>query len=403
MNNIELKAFPIQQSFLHDFVEQSKEMTDPMHPMDGMCTIKYTGKYSGYLMKVNLRSGKREGEALIMRQGNSMFMKLYYVNDEPNGEVIKYDSYGIPIMTGTLRDGKESGVFVEYNQQKEEIWRGYYKNGDRFTVLTKNASMPSFYDERTLDGELLNVTQYDISALHKNGTSYKVDKGKVISVSIYSNDVLQYVLMEFNGDKMTEYDRSGRKVYEGGYQEDSQKGYVRSGEGTEFQEDGESTLYYGHFEKGERHGKGTLYKDGVPVFIGQWDHGTQGVNEFIPTRTTVVTEEKQMGESDNLNSNPMSLNGIASDIGRDQIASTSQVESKKDVESRKKVEMTIPISTKESSYSKPVEQVSKPTVTTKPDSPVHREEVHEDHTAYNACVTCYNCFACIWNIAQLFC
>lgn len=93
---------------------------------------------------------------------------------------------------------------------------------------------------------------------------------------IYSNYVLQFVLMEFNGDKMTEYDLSGRKVYEGGYQEDSQNNYVRSGEGTEFQEDDESFLYYGHFEKGERHGKGTLYKDGVPVFIDQWNHGTQG-------------------------------------------------------------------------------------------------------------------------------
>ena len=46
---------------------------------------------------------------------------------------------------------------------------------------------------------------------------------------------MKRVVQEFDGVKMVEYDENGRKVYEGEFKGDVEKGFVREGRGKEYE------------------------------------------------------------------------------------------------------------------------------------------------------------------------
>ena len=48
------------------------------------CVVHYGDDYEKFIMKVTRVNGKREGEALIL-DGDTLYMKLEYVNDALNG------------------------------------------------------------------------------------------------------------------------------------------------------------------------------------------------------------------------------------------------------------------------------------------------------------------------------
>jgi len=51
---------------------------------------------------------------------------------------------------------------------------------------------------------------------------------------LFENGEMKRVVQEFNGGKMVEYDENGKKVYEGEYKGNVEKGFVRDGKGKEF-------------------------------------------------------------------------------------------------------------------------------------------------------------------------
>ena len=72
---------------------------------------------------------------------------------------------------------------------------------------------------------------------------------------------------------MIEYDAKGIRVYEGGFEEDMIKGFVREREGSEYGIDGKSILYVGGWKNGLREGYGSEFRGLNPVYIGEWKNG----------------------------------------------------------------------------------------------------------------------------------
>jgi len=81
------------------------------------------------------------------------------------------------------------------------------------------------------------------------------------------------VLREWKGECMIEYDVNGMRVYEGRFEGDMMKGFVREGKGKEFGVNGKSALYVGGWKNGKREGYGSEFKDCFPVYIGEWKNG----------------------------------------------------------------------------------------------------------------------------------
>ncbi|KAK8824807.1 hypothetical protein WA538_005473 [Blastocystis sp. DL] len=68
-----------------------------------------------------------------------------------------------------------------------------------------------------------------------NGMGYEKDGNGVMKRGcLFENGEMKRVVQEFDGGKMVEYDENGKKVYEGEYKGDVEKGFVREGFGKEF-------------------------------------------------------------------------------------------------------------------------------------------------------------------------
>ena len=112
----------------------------------------------------------------------------------------------------------------------------------------------------------------------KNDKCFEYEGGRLIRECEYKNGVMIRVLREWKEDLMIEYDKKGMRVYEGGFERNPKKGFVRRGKGTEYRSDGKSVLYVGHWRNGHRHGYGEEYDEkGEVIRRGRWKDGVYGV------------------------------------------------------------------------------------------------------------------------------
>ena len=82
-------------------------------------------------------------------------------------------------MKGTLVNGREIGLFKEYSDGIL-IWIGYYRDGERYSVLRKSIYMNGYYEERYVkSNELLSIAEYDEELNDMNGYCIECDDGKL--------------------------------------------------------------------------------------------------------------------------------------------------------------------------------------------------------------------------------
>ena len=90
----------------------------------------------------------------------------------------------------------------------------------------------------------------------KNDKCLEYEGGRLVREYEYNKGRMIVVLRKWKGECMIEYDVNGMRVYEGGFEGDMMKGFVREGEGSECGIDGKSTLHVSGWKNGRRHGKG---------------------------------------------------------------------------------------------------------------------------------------------------
>ena len=97
------------------------------------------------------------------------------------------------------------------------------------------------------------------------------------------------MIREFTEDGlMILFDDNGMRVYEGGFEGDMMKGFVREGEGTEYGINGKSALYVGGWKNGKREGYGSEFKGLNPVYIGEWKNGMKhGIGKELNEKEVV--------------------------------------------------------------------------------------------------------------------
>ena len=231
MSNINVRNCSSCLEFLGDYEIESVEMKNG-DELNGEAIMRLMIDDNGYRMRVEMKEGKKEGIGLIVRENGTVFMRMMFVNDECEGEVIKRNKYGRTVLKGRVSKGKEVGMWIEYDDDGNEIWRGLYRNGKRVSKLKEREGMKGFYSEINENRDLLSVSEYD-NEWRKNGKCFEYEGGRLVRECEYKNGVMMRVLREWKGDLMIEYDDNGMRVYEGGFEGDMMKGFVREGEGTE--------------------------------------------------------------------------------------------------------------------------------------------------------------------------
>ena len=272
MSNINVRNCSSCLEFLGDYEIESVEMKNG-DELNGESIMRLLIDDERYEMSVNMKNGKKEGVGLIVRKNGTLFMRMMFVNDECEGEVTKMNKYGRTVLKGRVSKGRKDGMWTEYDDNGNEKWRGFYRNGVKDLSLKEHEGMNGLWREVNVNGDLLSVSEYDEFGLLKNGKCFEYEEGRLVRECEYKNGVMMRVLREWKGDLMIEYDVNGMRVYEGGFEGDMMKGFVREGEGKEYGIDGKSALYVGGWKNGKREGYGSEFKDCFPVYIGEWKNG----------------------------------------------------------------------------------------------------------------------------------
>ena len=182
--------------------------------MNGDCIVHYSGEHSKYMMKVKLVGGKREGMAMVMNDGVP-YLRLEYCSGSLTGVVERLNSWGVVDLRGQLMNGIEDGLFVEYDRNEKVVWRGYYRNGKRYSEVVASGRVNGYYDERSVTtGLLLTIAQYDNSLHDKNGRCMEYENGEWVGEWMYENGVRKQPIREYRNGVLTLYDELGRKTME---------------------------------------------------------------------------------------------------------------------------------------------------------------------------------------------
>ena len=223
MSNINITSGSSYLEFLGDYEIESVEMKCG-DELNGEAVMKVLIDGEEYEMRVSIKEGKKEGIGLIVRKNGTLFMRMMFVNDECEGEVIKKSKFGKTVLKGTLEKGKEVGLFVEYDEDEKEVWRGFYRNGERYSAIKKCLRKSGFYEETSVSGGLLRVSQYD-DRWKRHGTCFEFKDGKIAGEYVYEHGKKDRTVREFHDDDMRMFDKNGRIVYEGIYFGDIYDGF----------------------------------------------------------------------------------------------------------------------------------------------------------------------------------
>ena len=195
-------SFLVEQQnggFLSEYVEESVER--PADGQNGDCVIHYGGQHSDCAMHVKLENGKKEGEATILKNGQK-FMRMEYKDDALTGSVERMNGSGQIVLKGNVENGMESGIFQEYNGE-ELLWKGYYRNGKRYSDMEKSSRKLGWYEERSVEKRtLLSIAKYDDEMRDKEGRCMEYKNGEWIGEWIYEKEEGDPRISQWRGDSL---------------------------------------------------------------------------------------------------------------------------------------------------------------------------------------------------------
>ena len=235
-------------SLLADFIYDPIKST---RVVEGQSTLYYTRNGEEFKLTVGCVNGKKEGDAALVNEDNTIVANLHFVDDKLNGECILRNENYYVIFRGMMKDGHKEGECHEYDNEGNEVFYGFYQNGERIPLLEENATMKGFYNEYAMQSrELKTIAEYDEKRSSKKGRCFFYKNGKLEKESWMESNVERYVVREFVNNQMIEYYENGVKKYEGDYKMIDLLDIRREGEGIEYNASGEMT-YKGAFVDGE--------------------------------------------------------------------------------------------------------------------------------------------------------
>ena len=251
--NIELSSMACNKRFFDDYELESVEMDNGSGEECVKGIEHYCKDGKKYSVEARYKNGKKEGEAILFDVNHVAIANLVFVDNELNGEcVIRNDEY-VVIFRGRYVNGVKEGECYEYDESGNEIFHGVYRNGIRQKLLEELKNRESFYCEYSIsDLSMISVSQYCSDLSKKNGICYVLKNGVVERECIMKNGVEERVIRLFEGDRMKEMDEEGRIVYEGGFDGDYIRGFIRCGNGREIDRRGK-VLYEGEWRENKRY------------------------------------------------------------------------------------------------------------------------------------------------------
>ncbi|KAK8830749.1 hypothetical protein WA577_001466, partial [Blastocystis sp. JDR] len=232
----------------NEILSVAKYTTD-FSAMDGLCFIYEQGR---------VKRGEWYGGGRMERVMLEFDEKTRTEFGE-GGEKCFVGEYRNDVASGFCREGRgcvlEGGVVARVN---------VYANGEevrRWKVLVDEVMTEM--DEK---GVVVYVGEYAENAelfCPRNGRGTVFENGVLKCVGVFEGDVLKRKEREFEKGMMMEYDDEGKMAYWGGYVKNEKGVFLRDGQGTVYEKG--VVAYCGCFEKGRLKRKAKEFKDGVMI------------------------------------------------------------------------------------------------------------------------------------------
>ena len=234
---------------------------------NGKVTLNVDSPHKGYLIESVMKNGKMNGKGSIFNQDHIKIASLVFVDGIANGLCKLYDENGMLFFEGCFVNGYREGKGKEFDEKGNVIYEGLFKEGKRMNMMIMK-EMKGYWKEMNDDNEVISICEKN-DKFENDGICYFYVNGEIDKVSEWKNGEELNVLKRFEGNKMIEF-VNGVKRYEGEYRDSIKYNYPREGEGKEYDVNGKSLAYLGHFWNGKRHGMGKYYRNGEVVYDGIW-------------------------------------------------------------------------------------------------------------------------------------
>ena len=236
---------------MKDYQFLSMTVYDQGWPPNGIGIAYYQKGSEQYSLRAKWVYGKKEGEATLYDSHNLVCAQLTFWNDEVTGPCIIRDGNGIVRFRGEMVNGEKEGFCDEFNEAGVRIFSGYYKDQEKYSLFRPRDGMEGFWEEYSMDGALLTISEYDSHLTLKHGRCFFFENGEVVRYELMENGKTKYVCAKFQGDVMIKYNTQGKTIYEGSYNHDVNTLFCREGYGREFDDSGK-LVYEGLFEEDKR-------------------------------------------------------------------------------------------------------------------------------------------------------
>ena len=175
------------------------------------------------------------------------------------GEKCFVGEYRNDVASGFCREGKgcvlEGGVVARVNM---------YANGEE--VRRWKMLVDEVMTEMDEKGVVVYVGEYAENPelfCPRNGKGTVFENGELKCVGVFEGDAMKRKELEFEKGLMREYDEEGKMVYWGGYVKNEKGAFLHDGQGTVYEKG--VVAYCCCFEKGELKRKAKEFKDGVMI------------------------------------------------------------------------------------------------------------------------------------------
>ena len=228
--------------------------------------------YKGYNLptncswNINLENGKREGEAIVIDDLNTIIAKLIFKDDKLNGICVFFED-GMIKEKRTYYNDVAEGWSCEYFEGEENKWF-LYENGARKSELIKYDELENYWKEVDIQtNTILSYCQYnENNKRHSKGYLYK--DGMINRVVVFDNGEETHLIKEFQDGVMIEYSLDAQRIYRGGFLDSIDDDYPREGKGTEISNG--SRVYEGKWHNDVKEGYGVWLKSNCARFGGYW-------------------------------------------------------------------------------------------------------------------------------------
>ena len=272
---IELKSISVNTSVDEANVRWWEQSITTQFPIvhtasDGKkVTAQVGAPHAGYTIEGQLSYGVLEGPACIKSTNGLIIAEVEYIKGIAEGPCTFYYDSGITVFKGYLKNGLRQGLGKEYREDGSLLFEGYFENGQKRNIVAMK-DMKGYWMELDENQNVISISQRDNDG-NRYGICYEYKDGEISSVSNYENGKSNK-LKEFQNNTMTEFHNNKNKAYVGGFVNKLSSGYMRAGQGTEYDENVKQ-IYKGYYLGGMRHGEGIGYKNGKAVYKGKWIYG----------------------------------------------------------------------------------------------------------------------------------